>query len=578
LARLDNTTVTSTHDLEAWVGGLAPGLIIKNFVCDIDPIGLSNRRRRRCGHRAAVSIKSLDAIRSHLQVVKESKPKDYQVKGYLPRGSISTNGFRVNILAFKLRERQDARYKRLPQEDLPNRLTSTVAGTDYYLTEIRNAIKTKEDIEKLWPGKDVKRMKILCLDGGQACVFGAFAHLPMGHESSTMDKGKDSAGEGRGSAGEGRDSADEGQDRSGEGQGMEGVLVTSRKAIVDASHQSQVCEHSPIPTPLQSAIQPAEASEPAFLNLVVKAKAVYQPTLRFRRWQESEKTIVPDNEEESVHDIESRLPPLRGSASSVVDYTRELLQVEDRLKAFYAGDDHRFQRRQWDHARARQIEYQAMAERLLGIVGGSLGRRLEDNQDDDPILIGIGLGQFMSNGRLTSLHSSFLEYFIKAARSLGYFHRDTMAAENMYLVVRERLDNFQRPKHLQPIRADGSYPWQDNPLIETAQSSTSAPTSVSTPRRRKRTSVTYQSKPSKATRLTPSNLQGGLAPQLGHLQKKLRYNIRDGISIYQHETDTDTIAHLIQRGEQDIAMVQAWKTVDPRWLERIFKKPTPKKK
>jgi len=81
----------------------------------------------------------------------------------------------------------------------------------------------------------------------------------------------------------------------------------------------------------------------------------------------------------------------------------------------------------------------------------------------------------------------------------------------------------------------------------------------------------------RATRLTPPNLEGGLAPQLGHLQRKLRYNIRDGISIYRHERDIDAITDLIHGGEQDIAMIQAWKTVDPFWLERIFKKPTPKK-
>ncbi|KAG0313853.1 hypothetical protein BGZ97_009834 [Linnemannia gamsii] len=64
--------------------------------------------------------RSLDAIRGHRQMVKETKPKDYPAKGYLPRGSIRTEGFRVQILAFKIREQQDARYKRLPQEDLPS--------------------------------------------------------------------------------------------------------------------------------------------------------------------------------------------------------------------------------------------------------------------------------------------------------------------------------------------------------------------------------------------------------------------------------------------------------------------------
>ena len=80
-----------------------------------------------------------------------------------------------------------------------------------------------------------------------------------------------------------------------------------------------------------------------------------------------------------------------------------------------------------------------------------------------------------------------------------------MAAENMYLVVRERLDNFQRPKHLQPIRADGSYPWMDSPETGTTpESSTSAAasssTSVPTRKRASTTSNQDQSRPSKSAR------------------------------------------------------------------------------
>jgi len=73
----------------------------------------------------------------------------------------------------------------------------------------------------------------------------------------------------------------------------------------------------------------------------------------------------------------------------------------------------------------------------------------------------------------------------------------------------------------------------------------------------------------RALRLTPIPLV--------HLRRKLQYNIRDGISIYQHERNYDIIQNLIRDGEQDLAMIQAWKHVDPHWLERIFKKPTAKK-
>ncbi|KAI1277222.1 hypothetical protein EDD11_001742, partial [Mortierella claussenii] len=51
--------------------------------------------------------------------------------------------------------------------------------------------------------------------------------------------------------------------------------------------------------------------------------------------------------------------------------------------------------------RAKYAEYQALAEKLLNVVGGSLGRRIEDNKDKDPILIGVGMGQFSSNSKLS---------------------------------------------------------------------------------------------------------------------------------------------------------------------------------
>ncbi|KAF9114388.1 hypothetical protein BGW39_003380, partial [Mortierella sp. 14UC] len=64
----DPTTVTSTNDLEAWIGGKEPGFLIKHFVCDIDPTGLSNRQKRKAGHRAAISLRSLGEIQEHLQL------------------------------------------------------------------------------------------------------------------------------------------------------------------------------------------------------------------------------------------------------------------------------------------------------------------------------------------------------------------------------------------------------------------------------------------------------------------------------------------------------------------------------
>lgn len=52
-------------------------------------------------------------------------------------------------------------------------------------------------------------------------------------------------------------------------------------------------------------------------------------------------------------------------------------QVVARLQDFYSGNNHRFQKHQWDMERARKAEYQIIADRLLGAVGGSIGRRKE---------------------------------------------------------------------------------------------------------------------------------------------------------------------------------------------------------
>jgi hypothetical protein len=179
------------NDLDAWISGKELGYTIKHFICEVAPQGLTSQQRRKAGHRAAVKLLSLNEIGAHLDVVKDKHldPSQYKEREYVLRGSIKTDGFRVQLLAFKLRELLDVRYRRLPENRLPPRLTSTVGGTDYYLQEIRNVITSKEDIERLWPGINIEESRTLTLDAGQACVIGGFAHLPA--ELSTKSNGKE---------------------------------------------------------------------------------------------------------------------------------------------------------------------------------------------------------------------------------------------------------------------------------------------------------------------------------------------------------------------------------------------------
>ncbi|KAK3819059.1 MAG: hypothetical protein J3R72DRAFT_529306 [Linnemannia gamsii] len=54
--------------------------------------------------------------------------------------------------------------------------------------------------------------------------------------------------------------------------------------------------------------------------------------------------------------------------------------------------------------KARAEEYRSIADRLLQLVGGSTGAK---RNDDNKVVIGVGLGKFSSKIRLSSIHESF---------------------------------------------------------------------------------------------------------------------------------------------------------------------------
>ncbi|KAG0353622.1 hypothetical protein BGX24_007217, partial [Mortierella sp. AD032] len=185
--------------------------------------------------------------------------------------------------------------------------------------------------------------------------------------------------------------------------------TTDNQNAINAANSAS----SKVPVPLpHTQGSPTVSSRTTFLNLAVKQKSVYQPTFRFRRWQEDAKKeqVCVDGQQVSILDIESRLLPLKGQNSSVTNYVQELERVEEYLQEFYAGSGYRFKRHKWDMKRAREYEYQLIADRLLGIVGGSVGRRYDPS---NPVLIGVGLGNFSVRSGLSALNSTFLSYFIQ---------------------------------------------------------------------------------------------------------------------------------------------------------------------
>jgi len=82
--------------------------------------------------------------------------------------------------------------------------------------------------------------------------------------------------------------------------------------------------------------------------------------------------------------------------------------VEEHLESFY-NSSNVIKKHRWN-ARARDQEFRRIADSLLRMVGGSIGRK---RADEDKVVIAIGLGQFSSKVRLSSLYESFQSYFVK---------------------------------------------------------------------------------------------------------------------------------------------------------------------
>ncbi|KAF9977791.1 Rad2 nuclease [Actinomortierella ambigua] len=406
------------------------GRVIKEFIADVDPQGLSSRQRRRKGVVAAIKIWTAQDTVDHVNALRrpDFNPATYNAKGYIPSGCIRTDGHKLQLLAFKLKELQSVRFRRYSESKLPPRLLSTVGGTDYFLSEIRHVLTKPGDVSKLF-GCPVEEIKILALDLGQACVVGSSLLLP----ESNPDPGGDEV----------------------------------------------------------------------FHNQAVKTKAVMQPAFKLRRWMNDRKRRPLDNPNEgndtpdhqdpnprdhqttgtsavpepsSIEKIESNLPPLTGRDGSIAAYLAYRDRHQHHLNTFYNDDNFVYKKHVWDAKRAKQEEYSKIANALLNAVGGSIGqRRAEDNH----VVIAIGLSRFQTKAGLTSLDESFSKYFIglcpRCENFVGKitfrrlhcsncrrrYHRDSMAAANMCNIVRSYLQGHGRPKYLQPVRCDGSLPWED---------------------------------------------------------------------------------------------------------------------
>ncbi|KAF9565978.1 hypothetical protein EC968_003977 [Mortierella alpina] len=441
------TYTPALHDAERWLSKQPPGTLITSF---LTTVGRGRTRKGPRNYREATTTMEIGKLEAHLEDLGKdsfnvaqymrkfdnasSEPKPYP---YVLRGFVRTDGFRLQLLAYKMKELQMARFKKIPEERLPPRINSTVAGVDYYLSEIRHVIKSPQDVASLFDGCPPDKIKVLALDPGQAYVVGASVWLP--EEPSKKKQHHDPS----------------------DAQCQKDTMM------IPSGYNNIKAAPNPDATP---------GSE-TFYNLAVSQRAVSQPTFAFRRWLQTEKDKIPERSSRSVSDIESSLPPLRGQQGSMEKYVAEVEQVQTTLDGFYR-DNQVFKKHQWDHSKAKEGEYAIITDRLLKMVGGAIGEKAKPG---NPFIIAVGLGDFSSSSGLTSLHSSFKNFFVQKVRSLGARAvtgssaklPDVMAAQNMANAVRTYLIHQQRPLYLQPVNADGTYPWMTATPSGTSSTATS---------------------------------------------------------------------------------------------------------
>jgi len=375
-----------------WLQVQVPGVLIQRLIAPVDPRTpdgdrLRGRQKKEAGVAAAVKVVEPEELRAHLNTLRGDgfDPRTYQEKGYFLRGSIKTDGYQLQLLAYKVRELSSVKFKRYRDDVLPNRLLTTTAGTSDFLTEVRNVFKTAADVERLLgcTPDETDKVSYLGLDLGQAFVAGAYGLLPQDKSPKIGKRWRHRQQKKRGSRG---------RRNRGSGKGKTKSVCRTRGE--------------------------------RHINLAAKQKAVARPTLRHRTWMEQQKIAdlkIPSSQSTSITEaavtesltirkIESSLPPLRGANASFADHVEYRKANEAHLDKFYNCKKFRFKKHRHMSKKARALEFHRLADSLLRMVGGSIG---EKRKEEDKVVIGIGMGRFTSTSRLSSLHGTFESYFIQ---------------------------------------------------------------------------------------------------------------------------------------------------------------------
>ncbi|KAI8601678.1 hypothetical protein EDD21DRAFT_373913 [Dissophora ornata] len=105
----------ASPDVALWLSGKEPGHLLTKLITDIGGYTPGERKKLK-DYRRSTLMMTTGKMREHMEAIRDDNfdPRNYRESGYALRGSIRTDGFRLQLLAFKLNELNTVKYRHLP--------------------------------------------------------------------------------------------------------------------------------------------------------------------------------------------------------------------------------------------------------------------------------------------------------------------------------------------------------------------------------------------------------------------------------------------------------------------------------
>ena len=156
-------------------------------------------------------------------------------------------------------------------------------------------------------------------------------------------------------------------------------------------------------------------------NLVIKSKALSEPTRKYSKWLQGKKTA-------EIFELERSLE--KRTAENWSDYTSRWKPVYDALSLFY--NSKAMKKKRWDHQKAIRQQWDQAVNGILKMTGAGMKQKSDGST-------AFCFGNCTMSGK--GVYSSFTRYLVKKLKELGYdlYSRDEFNTSQMFPELGERV-------------------------------------------------------------------------------------------------------------------------------------------